>query len=150
MIDGNNPGGAAGPSTGRGIGLILEKVKEFLAGRREVMFAYIHGSILRGAAFRDIDIAVFLLEPPETPVKTEASLSQDLWKFAGNPALEFDVKVLNTAPLHFQYAVIREGSVIHSIDEKLRVEYEASTASDYLDYKPVIDFFNRQLLEDIK
>lgn len=150
MGNGNAPGGAAGPSTDGVVRLILEKVKEFLAGGRDVMFAYLHGSILRGTPFRDVDIAVFLRERPETPLKLEATLSQDLWKFVGNPALEFDVKVLNAAPLHFQYAVIKEGTVIHSVDEKLRVEYEASTTSYYLDYKPVMDFFNKQLLEDIK
>lgn len=83
-------------------------------------------------------------------MKCEVGLSHDLWRFIGKPVLEFDVKILNSSPIYFQYEVIKEGEVVYSGDEKERIEYEVCVVSVYLDYKPVLDFFNRRLLREIK
>jgi hypothetical protein len=59
---------------------------------------------------------------------------------------ELDVKVLNSSPTYFQYEVIKSGRVIFCRDEGKRVEYEASIISEYLDYKDVLEWFDKKLL----
>ncbi len=128
---------------------IKNKLKSALQKRPDVLFAYLHGSFLKDDRFRDVDVAVFLKESPDRPLKYEVRLADELWRSLDKPAFEFDVKVLNSAPLYFQYEVIRSGDVIFSRDEAERIEYEASIASDYLDYKPTLDFFDQELLARI-
>jgi predicted nucleotidyltransferase len=129
--------------------LIKNKIKNALQERPEVMFAYLHGSFLKDDRFRDIDVAVFLKESPALPLRHELRLADELWRYLDKPAFELDVKVLNSAPVYFQYEVIRSGEAIYSRDEAERIEYEATLASDYLDYKPTLDFFDRELLARI-
>jgi len=39
---------------------LLGRVEKHLLSRKEILFAYAHGSFLRGKHFRDLDIGVFL------------------------------------------------------------------------------------------
>jgi predicted nucleotidyltransferase len=59
---------------------------------------------------------------------------------------EADVKILNTAPVSFQYEVIKSGQRVFSRDNERRVRYEAGVLSRYLDYKETLDWFDRVLL----
>lgn len=129
--------------------LIKSRLKEFLEEKPGILFAYLHGSFLKTDRFRDIDIAIFLKEPASLPLKHEVGLADELWRFLDKPALEFDIKILNSAPVYFQYEVIKTGEIIYSKDEAERIEYEASVASEYLDYKPTLDFFDHELLARI-
>lgn len=129
---------------------ITGKIRDFLLQHEDIVFAYLFGSMPENESFGDIDVAVYLDKDPSLPMKHEAVLSQDMWEHIGNPALEFDVKVLNTAPLHFRHEVLRGGHVIFSRDEKRRIDFECRTTAAYLDYKPVLEFFNRRLLEKTK
>lgn len=128
---------------------IKARLKEFLEKKPGIQFAYLYGSFLKTDRFRDIDVAIFLREPASLPLKHEVALADELWRFSGKPAFEFDIKILNSSPVYFQYEVIKTGEVIYSKDEAERVEYEASLASEYLDYKPTLDFFDQELLERI-
>lgn len=82
-------------------------------------------------------------------MKHEVGLADELWRSLDKPLFEFDVKILNSAPVYFQYEVIRTGEIVCSRDEAERIEYEASVASEYLDYKPTLDFFDHELLARI-
>lgn len=128
---------------------LIEKVGSFFSVRKDVVFAYLFGSCITGETFRDMDIAVFLKEAPTMPLKLEISLSNEIWQFLGKPKFEVDVKVLNSAPVYFQYEVIKTGRIIYSKDEAERIEYEATEASEYLDYKPTLEFFDQELLARI-
>ena len=39
---------------------LREKIKSFLESRREILFAYLHGTFIDGENFRDVDIAVYV------------------------------------------------------------------------------------------
>ncbi|NMA09864.1 MAG: hypothetical protein GX932_02425, partial [Methanomicrobiales archaeon] len=59
---------------------------------------------------------------------------------------EADVKVLNTAPISLQHAIIKSGRPVFSRDRERRVRYEAGVLSLYLDYAETLDWFDRILL----
>jgi len=63
------------------------------------------------------------------------------------PRVEVEVHLLNEAPLAFQYRVLQTGQLLFVREEVKRIRYEAEKMSDYLDYKPVLEWFNRRYLE---
>jgi len=53
-----------------------------------------------------------------------------------------DVSVLNGSTLIFRSQVLRYGKLLHSKDEKKRIEFETSSLSQYYDFKPHIEMYN--------
>ncbi|HII67643.1 MAG TPA: nucleotidyltransferase domain-containing protein, partial [Thermococcaceae archaeon] len=39
---------------------IKKRITDFLINRKEVLFAYIHGSFIENRPFRDIDVAIYV------------------------------------------------------------------------------------------
>ncbi|MFQ6137143.1 MAG: nucleotidyltransferase domain-containing protein [Candidatus Hydrothermarchaeales archaeon] len=115
---------------------IKNSLNSILAGRGEVVFAYLYGSFLSANWFRDVDIAVHIDEKGvsrKEALEYEIALSLELEKELHLPV---DVKLLNYAPLSFRYDVTK-GEVIFSRDEETRFSFIEETWYRYLDYAPV-------------
>lgn len=123
---------------------ITRSVRELLASREEVRFACLHGSFVEPQGFRDVDLAVWV-DPDRVPrdrvLEYECELSA--WLERSIP-LPIDAKVLNYAPLSFQYAVTR-GEPIHVRDEEAWFAFRERTWREYWDFAPLA----RQVLEDL-
>ena len=120
------------------------KLKEWLAPLEEIVFAYLHGSFIKGGAFRDVDVAVFLrpgAPPLSDDVEYEISLSLRLEKTLGLPA---DVKILNRAPLSFRYHASR-GMLLLSRDESVREDFLSRTWSEYFDFARLARIYQEDL-----
>jgi uncharacterized protein len=120
------------------------KLKGLLAPFEEIVFAYLHGSFVKGGAFRDVDIAVFLrpgAPPLSDDVEYEISLSLRLEKTLGLPA---DVKILNRAPLSFRYHASR-GTLLLSRDESVREDFLSRTWSEYFDFARLARIYQEDL-----
>ncbi|GAB6101043.1 nucleotidyltransferase domain-containing protein [Thermococcus atlanticus] len=115
-------------------GRIKRLIKEFLMGREEVLFAYLHGSFLSGP-FRDIDIAVYT--DGERDVFYELELEERL----GFPV---DVRVLNNAPISFIFKVPK-GELLFSRDEEKRCDFESRTMGDYHDFQYYLNAYRREI-----
>lgn len=131
-----------------------ERIKERVGGalreREEILFAYAHGSFLGEVGFRDMDLAVYLQEAvhlqereitPERCLDYELSLSSYLERIVPVPV---DVRVLNFAPLGFQYQVTK-GALLFCRDKTLHADYLEKTWYEYLDF----DFHRRESLKDL-
>jgi hypothetical protein len=124
---------------------IKKGLGSILAGRKEVIFAYLYGGFLSAAWFRDLDIAVFMDEKKvgiREALDYEISLSLEIEKMLRLP---IDVKVLNYAPLSFRYEVTK-GEVIFSRDEEARFTFLEETWHRYQDFAPVEKQFIREML----
>jgi len=130
---------------------ITAQIKEFLLTRDEVEAAYLVGSFLNESGFRDIDVCLLPKEgiPKEDAFRLSLKLSWELEKAVSYKGVEFDVRMLPDTPLYFQYEVLKTGKLLFSRDPQRLADYQADVVSRYLDYKPVLDFFNRKLLEDV-
>jgi len=128
-----------------------EQLRSRLAGdlhaRPEILLALLHGSFARGAAFRDIDVAVWL-----DPLR----LSKDeRFRFALDLSVELrlalehpvDVRVLNDAPLGFRYHALA-GSPLVVRDEGFLDELRARTWDEYLDFQPFARRYLREALSE--
>jgi predicted nucleotidyltransferase len=124
--------------------LFSGRMKDYLLARPEIVFAYLHGSYLDGAAYRDIDVAVF--------VRPEEIVPADLFDYAFQLSIELtrelgrdiDVHVLNGAPTGFQNSVFRQGRVLFSRDEGLRLDLIERNSLEAMDFHELSRQFLRE------
>ncbi|MBM4305393.1 MAG: nucleotidyltransferase domain-containing protein [Deltaproteobacteria bacterium] len=121
--------------------------KEFKRKLEElgVFVIYLFGSKAIGKASRlsDIDIGVVLKESPSE--KDTKALYQGLYGILSElyPPSKLDIVFLQTTPLSLQYFAIKEGKILFEKDPQFTADYEEFIVKQYLDFRPVLDFFDR-------
>ena len=123
---------------------LTQDIQAFLRGQPDIIFAYLHGSFLKGERFRDIDVAVFLKNSTCSALRAEIRLETELAKVIKKFPVE--IRVLNHAPLSFRYNVIRDGSAIAVVDDALRCEFVETTLRDYFDFAPFRKLYLKEAL----
>jgi predicted nucleotidyltransferase len=99
---------------------IIEKIKKTLLKDKNVIFAYIFGSFLGSASFRDIDVGIYLKNiSSDNILNYESNLSKNIAKVCKIPFDLIDVKVLNFAPNSFLNSVFKFGKLLFSKDREL-------------------------------
>jgi len=126
----------------------VEIAKAFLATEERVKFAYLFGSVANGNAgpLSDIDLAVFL----------DGRLDFFTWRLKLMEALakalkteNFDLVVLNNAPVVLKHEVISDGVVLKD-DRQRRVMFESRALREYLDTAYLRDVQRSYLREQIR
>jgi len=113
---------------------ILQKITRRLEARKEILFAYVHGSFAYGIPFRDLDIALYLDEKGLSMsdyIEYQEELSEILSR---ELRLIIDVRVLNDSALGFQHSVFKNGRLLFSKDESLRCELIEKVSLEYVDF----------------
>jgi len=123
---------------------IKSAAKRRLNEHSEIMFAYLHGSFINQETFRDIDVAVYLKELPDSLVKYEIYLESEL--MGALSRFIVDVKILNNAPLSFRYNVVKNGVILLCRDNEAKSNFQERTVLNYLDFLP---HYNNYLEETI-
>ena len=130
------------------VGTSLKRRLGAVLGERNVVFAYLFGSQARGKVgpLSDIDIAVCFDETVTCDDRFDLRLEvlgelTDLLKTDN-----VDVVVLNDAPPLLAHRILKEGVLLFSKDDKVRVEFETKAVLRYLDWKPYIEKYTRQAL----
>ncbi len=119
-----------------------EKIKTKLIQllKKEVIFAYVFGSVISGRMHRrsDIDIAVYLNDSP--------GLLDDKLAFIGRimTALERDVDVifLNDADIIITMQILTNGELLINNEPSKQILFKAAKLSEYADFK-----ISRQIIE---
>jgi len=126
---------------------IIKRIEEVLSEFQEIEFAYLFGSFLKKDIFNDVDLAFYISIDfnPYNKMKYSLKVGRLIEKKI-EPRYEFDTKILNHAPILFQYEIIKTGKVIFSRNETKRIRYEAMVLSNYLDYKETSDWFDKKFL----
>ncbi|ASJ08352.1 nucleotidyltransferase [Thermococcus siculi] len=119
---------------------IKEKLRKALIKRKEILFAYLHGSFLTDGPFRDIDVAVYV--NGNIGRFYEEDLEEELTRLIGFPV---DIRVLNDAPLTFRFRAIG-GELLFSKDEKTRCRFEERTMAEYHDQSYYLELYRREAL----
>jgi len=105
--------------------------KAFLVAERKVKFAYLFGSLAAGTAgpLSDLDLAVYLdgrLDLFKSRLQLMEALAREL------KTENFDLVVLNVAPIVLKHEVISNGIVLKD-DRLRRVTFESRALREYLD-----------------
>jgi len=126
---------------------IIDQLRRCLAGREDVLLGYLYGSFLRHSGFHDIDIGLLVSgerEPYELYQYT-MGIASDLERCI-TPRYEIDLRILNDAPVEFQYEVVKTGHLLVTRDEDTRVTFEVGVIAKFLDLKDLYDGIDRALL----
>jgi hypothetical protein len=130
---------------------IKKKLKLGLEKQSQIVFAYLHGSILSTDTPRDIDLAIYLYADDFDQLSREGEialsfsipLEMDLEKLLGQ---KVDLQVLNRAPLSFRYRVITDGVLIVDKDSNLRSDFEYLSRVEYFDFQPRRNEYIREIM----
>lgn len=124
---------------------IIAELKEFFKERKDVVFAYLFGSVAydKHHSKSDIDVAVFLKGRGDRFEK-RLELIVDLEKKFKKDA---DVIVLNDAKSVFlKYVIINEGCLVFEKDKEKRIDFEIKTVREYSDYLPYFKMYKDNIL----
>ena len=124
-------------------GEVVAGVKSVLERYEDVVFAYIFGSHATGTARErsDVDVAVYTAKP--LGWRDLVKLTLELEDILG---LKVDVVDLRTAPPLLAYEVVSKGVLVLERSREERVEFEVRVLKEYLDLKPRLERYYRELL----
>lgn len=130
---------------------IKRNIKKVLEADKDVLFAYLFGSLATGQThfLSDIDVACYL-EPGDMEyyLKKDGQLLGDL--AVGLHTSKVDLIILNIAPLVLEFRIISDGEVILSRDEQERIDFETVALYRYFDLKPYLDEYYKLIHYKIK
>ena len=126
---------------------VMDEIGKIVSGFDDVSAAYVFGSFIHHDDFNDIDVALLISKElnPYTRFKFEMRVARELERRI-KPRFEFDVKILNHAPIEFQYEVLKKGKAVFLRDRTENVEYESETISNYLDFQTTAEYLNKKFL----
>ncbi|MGQ9645093.1 MAG: type VII toxin-antitoxin system MntA family adenylyltransferase antitoxin [Thermodesulfobacteriota bacterium] len=117
--------------------------------RLGVAIVYLYGSRATGRAspLSDMDIGIVLKHPSsEADQRTLYHMFYQLFSEV-YPRAKLDIVFLQTAPLSLQFSAIREGKIMFQEDPRRTADYEQGVINQYLDFRTVLDLFDRVTLE---
>ncbi len=128
----------------------VERVKEALLSALQdedkILFAYLHGSF-SVFPFRDIDVGAYCDISEDEVFDFELEMSSKLELVSGYPV---DFKVINYAPIGFQFSVIHEGRLLFERDRPARLDFVENTGMKYMDYFEFSKSYFNELIECIE
>ena len=120
-----------------------------LSQEKEILFAYLFGSAIRGGFNKesDLDIAVYFGDSMEADEQFQKRLYliEHLQNITGK-----NVEVVNLGEIKsifFKFVIIKEGKVILEKDHSSRVDFELKTMNEYYDFQPFLKEYNRSYIE---
>jgi len=115
---------------------------EYFETHSEIEVAYIFGSVAQGKSspLSDIDIAILVdnqkVDENAYRYGYKAEILSDLIKLLKTNAI--DLVILNEANTLLKHRVLYSGKILHSKNEKKRIEFQTTTISKYNDYKQLM------------
>lgn len=124
---------------------LLQNITKKLRKDKRIIFAYLYGSAAKGIMREDsdVDIAVFAEKPEEDPL-LEANISLKMEQVLNRSA---DVRIINHAPAILINQVLKEGILLLSRDESLRINFEVRNMNEYMDFLPLINEYDKKRME---
>jgi predicted nucleotidyltransferase len=129
---------------------IINDIKSFIKAIEGIEFSYIFGSFAllekespSNDTFNDIDIAIYVSQDISIDfLQFELEMEERLESLIH---IRFDVRVLNGAPLPFQYNVLKSGILILDKNNLLRSDFENLTLKKYYDYVHLRNEYLREI-----
>ncbi len=130
---------------------IITQIRKYLSRIDDCMLGYLYGSFSGRNDFHDIDIGLLVSgeREPYDSYKYAMDIASGLEQCI-TPRFEVDLRILNDAPVAFQYEVLKTGQTVFVRDESKRIEFESGVMSGYLDLKPLYDRMDKMLLVPVK
>lgn len=116
-------------------GQVVSRLRAALEREPAVRFAYLYGSLLESDRVHDVDVGLYL---QKDALAVGAEISEALSvKLTAEVGIPMDFRILNEAPLSFQYHALR-GQLLVCNDEDFLTELIEDVARRYLDLAPLL------------
>lgn len=127
----------------------IAELLSYFAGLPSVRFACLFGSHARGQAnaLSDVDIAVLLDKSLDKNQRFDLRLDMTADVSRILRTNDVDIAVLNDTPVALSYRVVRDGILLFCRDRDEMVAYCARILSEYFDFLPVLQLFEKATLE---
>lgn len=114
--------------------------------------AYLHGSFAIGKSTPLSDVDIALLVDQNQSQKSQWDFEIEIENILENQfkGFNFDVRVMNNAPLDFQGKVITDGVLLYATDDFFRADFEEKTRKLYFDFLPFIEAYCSERLRTIQ
>jgi hypothetical protein len=132
--------------------LDIQPLCHFLAAQDDVVVAYLFGSVAQGQAHSGSDVDLALLLTAHLDEHKRANRYLHLIVKIQHLLSDYDVDVilLNTAPPLLQHEVLLHGKRLYEGNRSARVEFEVRAGQQYEDVKPMHEFFDQALFEELE
>ena len=116
-----------------------ERVSELVAGKPEILAAYIFGSVATGRARANSDIDIAVLLDAEFMKRRPSKYRTDLIAEAGSALGTFDADVvlLNEVSPALAHNVITKGKLIYERSRSARVAFQVKNLNEFLDLEAI-------------
>lgn len=116
-----------------------------------VSCCYLFGSRAGENYYLDSDMDLAVVFDSYSPEKHNLDLEIELQDTVSEilAPLEVDLLFLQKAPIYLKFTVIKNGKIIYCSNEDFRTDFEDMTIRDYLDFKPVLDMYYREMAEEL-
>jgi len=126
---------------------IQDSIKQLLARKNEIVFAYLFGSFVEEVTYNDIDVAIYI-DPKKykkilaSKIAYDIKLALEIEKETKNTV---DLIIINNAPDHLIYS-ISAGLLIVNRHDDLRVDFITQSWARYFDFKYQRDMYLQNVL----
>ena len=131
---------------------IKESVLGCVSARRDVLAAYIFGSVATGRRRQnsDVDVAVLLTERlgRKRLFNYRLQLMSDLG--ASLRRSDVEVVILNQAPPLLAHRVLSKGELVFERSASARIRFQVMTANRYADLVPAYETYIRYLKQSVR
>ena len=116
-----------------------------------VSCCYLFGSRAGENYYQDSDMDLAVVFDSYSPEKHNLDLEIEIQDTVSEilAPLEVDLLFLQKAPIYLKFTVIKNGKIIYCSNEDFRTDFEDMTVRDYLDFKPVLDMYYREMAEEL-
>jgi hypothetical protein len=108
----------------------IERLKEFLRGKKEIAAAYLFGSQAKGHDRRGSDVDLAVVATREIGGTERLELETTLSNVVGR---DVDLVVFGQAPAFLQHQILKYGRRLYEADTAERVRQEVFARSEYFD-----------------
>ncbi|MEM3041584.1 MAG: nucleotidyltransferase domain-containing protein [Nitrososphaerota archaeon] len=120
----------------------------FLENEEKILVAYLFGAYVKGGqtSISDLDIAILLSEEPKLLKELLEYYLYLLNRLSNILGDRVDLIILNLSPPLLKYQVMKHGKVVYSRDERARVEFEAGSLREYLEFSRLMARYDECLM----
>ena len=129
---------------------IIQTLTNYFAGRRDVVAAYLFGSVARNQDHpgSDVDVGVILTAAPKdlAAIDVVGDMHADVEALLRK---EVDLVVMNGASPDLLHRVLRDGILLHESDHRQRLLFEMQARNEYFDMQPILERYRRAVLDSL-
>jgi len=129
---------------------LKSKLTPVFSQESKIISAYVFGSFVQGPTHPKSDIDLAILVSFDKRFSLDDLLNLEVKITLALKTENYDLVVLNNAPLILKFRIISQGIIIYNADDKLRCDFEEKVMQEYYDFLPRLREFNAEYFSALR